>query len=245
MAWVSGVLLTALYLVGGITVTRLPATIWAVLFVANLVIGFCFFQFLMRFNLAEHERRSWGLTGMALELLTAPVYVTAAAGQLAGRSLTYVVTAKGSAATGDTWRTFRPHAGWAAVAMAGMVTGPLLHHNYPSLYLWAGLTLVICLAPMASLFTGTGARAAVTTTTLPARLYPVATQRRIGDILLDQGLIDRQDLQALLDLQASSEGPWQRPGDLAVIGGHVTVEQLTAAILVDALSTSPGIRRAA
>ena len=68
------------------------------------------------FHLVEHERRTWGFTGLALDLITAPVYVAAAAAQLAGRPLQYVVTAKGSAATGDGWRTFRPHLLWLGVA---------------------------------------------------------------------------------------------------------------------------------
>jgi cellulose synthase (UDP-forming) len=85
IAWVGGIFLTGLYLVGGITVTELPGQLWAAPFLANLVMGFVFLQFTRRFNLVAHERRSWGLTGMALELATAPVYLAAAAAQLAGR----------------------------------------------------------------------------------------------------------------------------------------------------------------
>ena len=83
----------------------------------------------------EHERRSWRLTGVALELITAPVYVAAATAQLAGRPLTYVVTAKGSAATGDSVRTFRAHLGWAGLAAGSVLAGVALSHSYPSLYL--------------------------------------------------------------------------------------------------------------
>src|SRR6059058_4940341 len=101
-----------------------------------------------RFNLVEHERRSWGFAGLLLDLLTGPVYVAAAAAQLAGRPLVYVVTAKGSAATGDTWRTFRPHLLWLAVAAGSLIAGRLLHHDYPALYVWASLTALTCLAPL-------------------------------------------------------------------------------------------------
>ena len=146
--WVGGVFLSALYLVGGVTVTRLSASIWVVLFGLNIVVGLAFNQYLRRFNLVEHERRGFGLAGMALELITAPVYVAAAAAQLAGRPLAYVVTPKGSAATGDTWRAFRPHLGWAAVAIASIGLGITFGHGYPALYVWAGITGIATLSPL-------------------------------------------------------------------------------------------------
>jgi cellulose synthase (UDP-forming) len=230
MSWVIGVLLSAIYLVGGVTVTRLPVLAWGVLFLANVLVGLVFFQFTRRFNLVEHERRSWGLAGMALELITAPIYVAAAAAQLAGRPLAYVVTAKGSAATGDTWRTFRPHLGWAAAAAGCLVAGRLMHHDFATLYVWAGLTLLISLAPIGHLLAlalaGVGSRMV---SRIP-RSYSVTARRRIGQELIRRGLLTVQELEDLLDLQATSETAWQRLGDLAVQHGYVSAEQLTAAV---------------
>jgi hypothetical protein len=60
-----------------------------------------------------------------------------------------VVTAKGSASTGDTWRTFRPHLLWAAVSLAAIASGLALDHHYPTLHFWAALATLICLAPIA------------------------------------------------------------------------------------------------
>jgi peptidoglycan/LPS O-acetylase OafA/YrhL len=104
---------------------------------------------MMRFNLAEHERTSWNLSGIALDLITGPVFCAAAVAQLVGRPLVYVVTAKGSASTGDTWRTFRPHLLWAAVSLAAIASGLALDHHYPTLHFWAALATLICLAPIA------------------------------------------------------------------------------------------------
>lgn len=231
MSWVIGVALSAIYLVGGVAITRLPALVWAVLFAANIILGMGFFAFTQRFNLVEHERRSWGLAGMALELITAPVYVAAAAAQLAGRPLAYVVTAKGAAATGDTLRTFRAHLGWAAVAAACVGCGLALDHDYPSLYLWAGITLIISIAPIVHLMSGRLAGAlARTSSAVPRRYAAVATQRRIGDRLVEQGLLTVRELDDLLDLQATSEAAWQRLGDLAVAEGYVEAGKLRSAI---------------
>ena len=149
LGWLGGILLFSLYLIGGISVTQLPILVWSGLFAANTVMGFAIFQMMMRFNLAEHERKSWNLSGIALDLITGPVFCAAAVAQLVGRPLVYVVTAKGSASTGDTWRTFRPHLLWAAVSLAAIASGLALDHHYPTLHFWAALATLICLAPIA------------------------------------------------------------------------------------------------
>jgi hypothetical protein len=225
IAWVGGIMLTALYLVGGVTVTHLPALQWALLFGANLLVGLVFSFCMRRFNLVEHERSSWGLAGMLLDLVTAPVYVAAAAAQLAGRPLVYVVTAKGSAATGDTWRTFRPHLVWLAVAAGSMVAGALLDHDYPALYVWASLTATICAVPVLHVAVSRGADSLRL-----RRMSSVPHHRRIGEVLIAQGALTNAQLRDLLDLQATRDEAWTRIGDLAVSEGHVTPAQLATAL---------------
>ncbi|WP_197537386.1 glycosyltransferase family 2 protein [Modestobacter italicus] len=229
IAWVGGIALTVLYLVGCVSITHLPLLQWGVLFGANLALGLLFTFSMRRYNLVEHERRSWGLTGFALDMLTAPVYVAAAAAQLAGRPLVYVVTAKGSAATGDTWRTFRPHLIWAAVALGSITAGLLEDHDFVTLYFWAGLTAAVCLAPM--LHVGS-MRLAATVPSVLSRVQPVVGSRRIGQVLVAQGLLTRAQLRELIDLQATSDAAWTRLGDLAVAQGMVTPVQLAAALRV-------------
>ena len=223
LTWVGGVLLSSLYLVGGITATHLPLQLWSVLFAANMGLGLAFCLGMRRFNLVEHERRSWGFAGLALDLLTAPVYVAAAAAQLAGRPLVYVVTAKGSAATSDTWRTFRPHLLWAGIAVGAMTVGALFGHRYPALYVWAALTLLISLAPLAHVV----AVAVLHSLPISARTRrPVVPSRRIGEVFVARGLLTEMQLRHLLDLQASREEGWLRLGDLAVAEGMITPRQL-------------------
>jgi cellulose synthase (UDP-forming) len=221
--WVGGVLLSVLYLVGGVTVTHLPLVQWSLLFAANMLLGLAFTFGMRRFNLVEHERRSWGLAGLALDLATAPVYVAAAAAQLVGRPLVYVVTAKGSAATSDTWRTFRPHLLWAGTALGAMAAGVLLDHRYPALYVWAAVTALISLAPLTHV-TLTGLAQA-----LPVRGVarpPVVPARRIGEVLVAQGVLTHPQLRHLLDLQAAREEGWLPLGELAVLEGLVTPAQV-------------------
>jgi hypothetical protein len=232
VTWVGGVILSALYLVGGITVTQLSMGVWGVLFALNIGIGLAFNQYLRRFNLVEHERRGVGLSGMLLDLVTAPVYVAAAAAQLAGRPLVYVVTAKGSAATGDSWRTFRPHLAWAGVALSSMALGLLLGHDYPALYVWASITALVCLAPLVQLAIRRlrGVDVQRLAQTLPTVSVPA--HRRIGEVLVARGLITDAQLRDLLDLQATGDGAWERLGDLAVRQGVITADQLRAALIL-------------
>ncbi|MPQ98472.1 glycosyltransferase [Modestobacter sp. I12A-02628] len=228
VSWLAGISIFSLYLFGGVSVTRLPATLWVSLLVLNLAVGFGVFQLLRRFNLAEHERRSWNLTGTALDLVTGAVYAGAAAAQLAGRPLVYVVTAKGSAATGDTWRTFRPQLLWLAVAAAAIGTGLALGHQYVTLLFWAAVTALVCLAPVVHLALS---RVADTVPALVARVQPVLRTRRIGDVLVEQGVLTVEQLRDLLDLQATRDASWLRLGDLAVAEGLVSRSQLAAALL--------------
>ncbi|MGY1833878.1 glycosyltransferase family 2 protein [Blastococcus sp. SYSU DS0510] len=225
IAWVGGVSLSILYLVGGVTVTHLPVLEWSLLFGANLLVGLFFAFCMRRFNLVEHERRSWGLSGMLLDLITAPVFVAAAAAQLTGRPLSYVVTPKGSAATGDTWRTFRPHLAWLAVAVGAMVGGALLDHDYPALYVWASITALLCSLPLAHVYITRAAEAARF-----ARMRPVLPHRRIGEALVARGLLSNAQLRDLLDLQATMDQEWTRLGDLAVSEGYISQAQLSSAL---------------
>jgi hypothetical protein len=85
---------------------------------------------------------------MTLELITGPVFVAAAAAQVAGRKLVYVVTPKGEAATTDGIRPFRGHLGWAAIAASSIVAGIAFGHDYWTFYFWASAVLLICVTPM-------------------------------------------------------------------------------------------------
>jgi hypothetical protein len=230
LTWVGGVVLSALYLMGGVTVTTLPVSLWAGLFAANFGVGWAFNQYLRRFNLVAHERRGLGLAGIVLDLVTAPVYVAAAAAQLSGRPLAYVVTPKGTASTADSLRTFRPHLIWAAVALGSIATGLALGHRYPSLHVWAAITAVISLAPIAHVV------ASRVTVRMAGRvrgarpISSVVAHRRVGEALVAAGVLTDAQLRALLDEQATSDAPWLRLGDLVVANGMATPDEVAAAL---------------
>jgi cellulose synthase (UDP-forming) len=149
VSWVLGNALTALYLLGGSAV-RLPVGQWLVLWFLSMVTSLGTFFWLRRFNLDTHERKEWGMAGLGLMLVCAPVYVAAAFQFLTRRPLAYAVTAKGKLTSGDSLATFRPHLFWLATSAALLVAtlGFGVGGSYPTLIFWLIVTAVTCAAPI-------------------------------------------------------------------------------------------------
>jgi hypothetical protein len=115
-----------------------------------------------------------------------------------------------------------------------MVAGLALHHHYPTLYVWAGLTVLVCAAAPVHVTTR---RAADALPLQAARMRSVLGNRRLGDALLATGALTNAELRRLLDLQATREAGWVRLGELAVAEGLITESQLTEALAPSAEPT--------
>ena len=149
LSWILSIALTSLYMVSRVSL-ELPISYWAPLWASSMVFSLALFMWLRKFNLADHERREWGMPGMALMLMTIPVYVSAAAASLSGRKLVYKVTPKGDLASPDSLRTFRSHLIWVvwsvavlALAFAGLAS------TWAGLLVWASITGLIAGSPIA------------------------------------------------------------------------------------------------
>jgi hypothetical protein len=154
LTWLMGNTLSAMYLLGGVSSSRLPLTPWLVFFAVSMALSLSVCFWVRRFNLMPHERRSWGMTGMLLNLVTTPVYLAAGFAQLTGRPLQYKVTAKGRLSSGDSVQTFRLHIGWALFAVVCIAVGLLQGNTYPTLYVWMTMTLLTALTPVALWWAG-------------------------------------------------------------------------------------------
>lgn len=128
-----------------------------VAWVVSLASGFGLFFWLRKFNLVEHERKDWGLKGMALLLMCVPIYVNAALQALARRPLTYEVTAKGSLTSPDTLMTFASHINWAAFNVL-ILTALIMLGTSPDLSntAWTIERLAVCLSPLVLFGIGLG-----------------------------------------------------------------------------------------
>jgi len=148
VVWVLGNLLTLFTVTTGIPTIRVSGWVWLVLWSLHLTSSLGLFQWLRRFNLVEHERREWGVTGMAMLAATIPVYVAAATTALLRRPLAYAVTAKGDLASSDRLRIFRPHLMWAAIAAGGLLSALTMDRDEPALIVWLTVTMLVSLAPV-------------------------------------------------------------------------------------------------
>ena len=142
-----GTIATAVYLLLGVSAIRLNSLQWLALWSASMASWMILWLWLRRFNLAVHERREVGISGMLLALFAGPVYVQAGVTALLRRPLTYAVTAKGSLKTRDSVRTFRLHLVWAAIATVLLIVSFRFHHSYTALRLWGMLAVITGLGP--------------------------------------------------------------------------------------------------
>lgn len=149
IGWMLSICLTGIFLTG--LVEGRPVTEWVVIWSLSMASTFGFFLWLRQFNLVEHERKDWGLSGMSLLLMCIPVYVKAGAQALRRKTLTYAVTAKGDLASPDSLRTFTPHLGWATVALVMLgISLSGIGSSFVGIQFWLGWMMAISLlAPVA------------------------------------------------------------------------------------------------
>ena len=142
ISWLASIALTALLLFSGAAM-HLPVVQWAVLWSISITSSLFLFFWLRQFNIVEHERWQWGMSGVFLMLMTIPTYVQAGLAFCFGCPLNYVVTAKGSLASGDRLKTFRPNLFWLLVAVIFALVP-----SFWATHLWMIFTAAICAAPV-------------------------------------------------------------------------------------------------
>jgi cellulose synthase/poly-beta-1,6-N-acetylglucosamine synthase-like glycosyltransferase len=149
VVWLLGTLLTLSSVTTGVATVSVPGRTWLALWAFSMASSVSLFLWLRRFNLVEHERREWGIAGMAMLAATIPVYAAAAFTALARRPLAYAVTAKGNLSSPDRLRTFRAHLAWAGLAIGGIGTALAMHRDAPAILSWLSVTSAVTLAPAA------------------------------------------------------------------------------------------------
>jgi len=152
--WMLSIALITAYMVTGANL-GIPLRWWGITWGTSMVSGLVFFFWTSRFRLTAGQRRETGLTGMALVLMTLPIYTAAGVRWLMGCGLPYVITAKGDMQSPDSMRTFQPHLvvlAWTGyllvLAAAGMI------HSWPIVLFWAWFAAAICAAPIIVHLTG-------------------------------------------------------------------------------------------
>ena len=149
ISWVLGVTNLVAYLLTGVAGLLVSAQLWLMLYVnaAVLQVGVYFWN--RRHNVSPHEEEgSSGVSGMAISVMSTPLYVSALWAAVRNRNIAFAVTRKG-AVSGDRLGSFTRHLQWAALLLAALVASEVLGNTHPAIRAWAVLSLVMCLFPVA------------------------------------------------------------------------------------------------
>ena len=146
--WMLSIALITVYMVTG-TDLGIPMEWWAVLWGTSMFSGLVFFFWTARFRLTADQRRETGLTGIALMLMTLPIYAASGVRWLMGCGLPYVITAKGDMQSPDSMRTFQPHLVVLTLTVYLLVlsAGGMIH-GWPVVLFWAWFATAVCAVPI-------------------------------------------------------------------------------------------------
>ena len=148
ISWVLGVSNLVAYLLTGVAGLLVSAQLWLMLYVNAAVLQVAVYCWNRRHNVSPHEEEgSSGVSGMAISVMSTPLYVSALWAAIRNRSTGFAVTRKG-AVTGDRATSFTRHLVWAAVLFIALAASQLLGHTHAAIRVWAVLSLVMCLLPV-------------------------------------------------------------------------------------------------
>ncbi|WP_045876405.1 cellulose synthase catalytic subunit [Pseudofrankia sp. DC12] len=150
ITWILGMALTIFYMALGSTGVVVHVSAWLALYIDVFLARLLLYFWLRRFNISPHEEKgSAGMSGIFVSVLCTPFYSSALIGALLRRKLGFVVTPKGRAASPDHLLTFRKHLFWAAISAGSIIAAASLGHIYPANLVWASLSLLTCVIPIA------------------------------------------------------------------------------------------------
>ncbi|HYH75255.1 MAG TPA: glycosyltransferase family 2 protein [Candidatus Saccharimonadales bacterium] len=150
LTWLLAVISSAIFLTTGATAVIAPWSEFISLYLMATIMQLSLYFWNRRYNVSPHEAEgSWGVPGIVLSSLAAPIYFSALWGILSGKKPGFVVTQKGSnGVTLDSLASFRTHLQWAAVLMAALAYGAHHGHMHPAMVVWSLCLLAVCFAPL-------------------------------------------------------------------------------------------------
>lgn len=150
IAWILGSLNAVFYLCFGISGLAVDHGSWLILYANTAILQLALYFWNRPHNVSPHEKQgSPGISGMFISLLSTPIYVASFISTVTFRKANFVVTPKGDSASPDRLGTFRLHLWWAMLFAAALLASQLLGHTHPAMRIWAALTLLVTLIPIA------------------------------------------------------------------------------------------------
>ena len=150
LGWILGTIDAILFLVFGVTGIVVPPQLWLALYIDATLFQAWVYIRNRRYNVSPYEQEgSPGLRGMAMSVLSAPIYASSLIATILRRPAKFVVTPKSDARTRDRLITFRRHLQWAALLAGALVASVWLGYASVEVMMWPALALVISLTPVA------------------------------------------------------------------------------------------------
>lgn len=149
MAWMLGTFNMTVYLLTGVGGVLVAAQLWLMLYLnaAALQIGIYFWN--RQHNVSPHEQDgSFGISGMFVSILSAPMYIEALVQALRNKDINFKVTPKGDDGSKDQIASFSRNLAWGAVLAVALVASMFLGHDHIAMRGWAYLGLAICATPL-------------------------------------------------------------------------------------------------
>lgn len=150
LTWLLGIGSTLIYLTTGATAIQAPWAEFISLYLMSLIMQLSLYFWNRRFNVSPHEPEgSYGVSGMLITSITAPIYLSALVGIILGKKAHFVVTTKGGGNPNhDALGTFKIHLGWGSLLAAGIIFGAVHGHSHPAMIVWAFVQLAVCATPI-------------------------------------------------------------------------------------------------
>lgn len=149
IGWLLGIVNAILFLGLGVSGMTIAPQTWLALYTDATAFSLWLYIHNRRYNVSPYEPPdSWGLTGMLMSIIAAPLYAGQFGSTLLRRPARFVVTPKGASSSQDGVRTFRNHLGWAAVLTAAIAVSVFRHYAGSAALLWPCTSLLVCLIPI-------------------------------------------------------------------------------------------------
>jgi cellulose synthase/poly-beta-1,6-N-acetylglucosamine synthase-like glycosyltransferase len=172
LTWLLGIVSSVTYLLTGATAIIAPWNEFLALYLMSLVMQLSLYFWNRRINVSPFDKEgTYGVPGMALTSLTAPIYLSALIGIAFGKKPKFVVTKKGGGFATDKLSTFKAHLSWAALLLTSIVFAVVHHHTHPAMLIWVGMQLVICMMPALLALSTAWSQGAFRLRVTPARRY--------------------------------------------------------------------------
>ncbi|BCJ46990.1 glycosyl transferase [Actinoplanes ianthinogenes] len=210
IGWLLGILNAILFLGLGVTGMTIAPQTWLALYTDATAFSLWLYIHNRRYNVSPYEPPdSWGLTGMLMSIIAAPLYAGQLCSTITRRPARFVVTPKGDSSSQDGIRTFRNHLGWCAVLLIAIAVSVARHYAGGAALLWPCTSLLVCVLPIALSYAAP--RLAHPEATTPA---PAAAAAGLLPLPRHPGDITREIPKALIQQHLTADSPAPRTGSV-------------------------------